>query len=128
MSDEIDRVEEQFEATLAGLRPVAARADPIAAAYAAGLASGKRGLSRWRAAAAAAAIIAASGPWRSPVPPAARPPAATVVDQPAHLPPLPQFFAPADMVRVEKALLDRGLDGLPPAPPRAVFPVRVLTF
>ncbi len=63
MANEADAVDDGFEAMLASLKPMAAQADPIAAAYAAGrAAAGRRGVNRWRAV-VGAAVLAAVVPW-----------------------------------------------------------------
>ena len=107
MSDEADAVTE-FEATLARLTPSAAGADPVAAAYAAGHAAGRRGVNRWRVGAGAAVVIAV-GPWlapRSALPPPDRP---AVVAAPPSQP-----VAIPDPWPLRAAVLARGLDGVPP--------------
>jgi hypothetical protein len=130
MPNEGNRLDEAMEAALGKLRPALSRADPVAAAYAAGQASGQRGLNRWRAVAAIAAVIGVGGQWRWPGPRPGRPltAAAVVVGQPAPLPNLPAALRRDDVVRVEQALLDHGLDGLPPAPRRPVFQDRPFSF
>ncbi len=122
MANELDAV---TEAMLATLVPRAAAADPVAAAYAAGRAAGRRGVAAWRAVAAGVAAVGAAVAIRPAGPgPAGPAPAVTIgtlrPTRSAVFDPTP--LQSAEVVRVQQALLERGLDGLPPPPRRAVFP------
>ena len=121
MANEVD---DGLEAMLGSLKPAPVRADPVAAAYAAGRAAGRRGANGWRGVAVAAVIVSLVGHRGWVVPEGAGPTArrATLVVGPP--PVFRPVVRPAELVRVEQALLDHGLDGLPPAPRRAVFPDR----
>ncbi len=100
--------DDEFELSLARLTPAAATADPVAAAYAAGRAAGRRGLNQWRlgtgaALAAAAAVVAVV---RSPSRPTSPTPVAIV----AGTLPLPD--------RAGSVLVEWPTDRLPPLPRR----------
>jgi hypothetical protein len=102
--------------------------DPVAAAYAAGRAAGRRGVNGWRCIAVVAVAVTLVGSLAHVAPNGAKPAAAGTTAVVGLPPRFRSVVRPAELVRVEQALLDHGLDGLPPAPRRAVFPDRLPLF
>jgi hypothetical protein len=122
--------DDELERALVRLTPAPAAADPVAAAYAAGRAAGRRGANRWRAACLAMVLVAVGSRFWPAPPGRIEPRRAAVVtdDRVADRPPFEMAMRPTEIILVEQAILDRGLDGLPPAPRRAVFPDRSPLF
>ena len=122
--------DDAFGSMLSRLTPTALAADPVAAAYAAGRAAGRRGINRWRVVVVATVFVAVGGR-RRPAPPDRAEPrhlSQIAVSSPVDPPPFQVLLRPSDVVLIEQAILDRGLDGLPPAPRRAVFTDRLPLF
>jgi hypothetical protein len=118
--------ERELELAMKSLSPAAVRIDPISAAFAAGLRSGRRPMRLWRAAALFMLLIGAGSwlaPFRHPV----------VVQPHDHFEPAIALQTPAEprplaaesVQMLQQIVSEKGLDGLPAANIPAVHILRV---
>ena len=106
---------DDFQSRLAQLTPSPAAADPVAAAYAAGRAAGRRAMAAWQGVAGLGLAAAIGSIAFRPAPLVTA--GSTVVTTAAVSPAVPTPAVSADSVVVlERAVLDGGLDGLPRHP------------
>ena len=116
--DELNPAERELEAALKSLTPRAARLDPVAAAYSAGQLSARR----WRVATAAMALVGIAA-W---LPPAGK---YWTIRQEVGVPvvvavsPEMRPVSEQSMVMLQKAMWEKGVDGLAPVQPA---PTRVM--
>jgi hypothetical protein len=114
-----------FESALKSVMPIAAKVDPIAAAFAAGRRSSQRTLRAWQSAAAAMFLLA-GGSWAmrfATVPP--RTSSAVVAELPATSAPRTQAPGEQTLIMLQRAVDDRGIDGLPASPLPSVRPIQM---
>ena len=106
------RNENDFEQTLKSLTPLPAKIDPISAAFAAGHNSSRSQTRRWQATTFAALLLCGIT-WltRPATPPHAVPLEITVASTPTD--PTPPLSDGSEL-KMERAVLARGIDGLPP--------------
>ncbi|HSZ55193.1 MAG TPA: hypothetical protein VK797_06000 [Tepidisphaeraceae bacterium] len=123
--DGLSTEQQELELALRSVAPAAARVDPVSAAFAAGLASGRRQIRFWRA---TAVIVLATGIASQLLPgghggasdsPHDRPGSVLVVRQESSEPPLPE----QSVLMLQRAMEKQGAEGLPAAP---LCPVQTL--
>jgi hypothetical protein len=105
--------------------PAAAAVDPIAAAFTAGRRSSQRTLRVWQSAIAVMFLLA-GGSWAmrfTSVPP--RPSPAIVIQLPATSAPRAQAAGEQTLIMLQRAVEDRGIDGLPASPLPSVHPIQM---
>ena len=120
--DELNPAERELEATLKSLTPRATRLDPVTAAYKAGQRSAHREVQGWRMATAVAAIFGA-GTWLLPV--GQNLLAEKPVRGPIAVAMSPELrpVSEQSMVMLQKAVWEKGVDGLTPV---QLAPARVI--
>jgi len=108
---------DDIEAGLKSLSPLASRVDPLAAAYAAGQRSSDRALNQWRGL-TVLAVVAAMVPWMMPLqrPPAITSPQVVIASQPQPSVQHIEAVSPGNVWQLQAAVLEKGLDGLPSTP------------
>ena len=119
----------ELEAALRGLRPASAGVDAVAIAYAAGAASARRALFRWRAVAAGLALALGASIVVTAVQPRASEP--TIAQAPEREPLQavaaatypPESVGAAAYLRLRDNVLDRGLDALTSPAPSSPVPI-----
>ena len=111
--DELNPVEQELEAALKSLSPVATRLDPVSAAYEAGRRSVRSQVRVWRVAAAALALVGA-GSWLLP---SGQQPLVVENVRVPEVVAASRASAPISeqsMVMLRKAIWEKGVDGMSP--------------
>jgi hypothetical protein len=112
-NDELTPAERELEAALSSLKPTGAQVDPVAAAFEAGGRAARRRVHVWQSATAAPLLLAIGG-WLMPL---SQPVHRSVA--PALVTTTPQSVAPPspiNLVALERAIRDQGVDALPRTP------------
>jgi hypothetical protein len=120
--DELNPAERELEAALKALAPKTMRLDPVAAAYSAGQRSARGEVRRWRMATAAVALLGA-GTWLLPVGQYWTHRIDVGVPVAAVMLPEIQPVSAQSMVMLQKAVWEKGVDGLAPV---QLAPTKVL--
>ena len=111
--DELNPADRELEAALKSLTPRATRLDPVAAAYSAGQRSARGEVRRWRAAAAVIALLGA-GTWLFPLGQSFWGEERAYVPAIATVSPEMRPVSEQSMVMLQKAVWEKGVDGLAP--------------
>ena len=115
--DELNAQRRELELALRSVVLTAARVDPVSAAFAAGMASGRRQIRFWRATAVIvlatglAVRLLPGGHGGAPVSPHDRPGSVLVIRQQSPEPPLPE----QSVLMLQRTMEKRGVEGLPAA-------------
>jgi hypothetical protein len=120
--DELNPAERELEAALKSLTPRATRLDPVAAAYSAGQLSARREVRRWRVATAAMALVGA-GAWLFPVGQNLLGERQVSVPVVVAVSPEIRPVSEQSIVMLQKAVWEKGVDGLAPVQPA---PIKVM--
>jgi hypothetical protein len=120
--DELNPAERELEAALKSLTPRATRLDPVAAAYSAGQRSARREVRGWRIATAAMALLGA-GTWLLPAGQYWTHKIELGVPVAVTVPPEMRPVSEQSMVMLQKAVWEKGVDGLAPV---QLAPTRVM--